>query len=327
MTIQTKTTQAPLLEVRNIKKHFQAKGISGETQTVYALNGISFTLREGETLGLVGESGCGKSTAARTVLRLTEPTAGEILYRNQDLLALRPDKMRSLRKEMQIIFQDPFASLNPRKRIDKILEEPFDIHGFTNPSKIKERVVGLLDKVGLSSDQADKYPHEFSGGQLQRIGIARAIALNPSLIVADEPVSALDVSIRAQVINLLLDLKESMQISYLFISHDMAIVRHFCDRVAVMYLGKIVELADSEPLYNKPQHPYTEALLAAIPSIDPETKKERMKIKGDLPNSMDMPRGCAFHTRCPIREKQCEESIPQLKEARPGHHVACFLRE
>jgi oligopeptide/dipeptide ABC transporter ATP-binding protein len=327
MTTQLKPTPPILLKVKNLKKHFQAKDSSGTTQTVYALNGISFILREGETLGLVGESGCGKSTAARTILRLIEPTAGEIFYREQNLLALGQNKLRSLRKEMQIIFQDPFASLNPRKQIGKILEEPFDIHGFTDPTEIQERVAWLLDKVGLSSDQVDKYPHEFSGGQLQRIGIARAIALNPSMVVADEPVSALDVSIRAQVINLLLDLKESMQISYLFISHDMAIVRHFCDRVAVMYLGKIVELADSESLYNVPQHPYTEALLAAIPSIDPESKKERVKIKGDLPNAMNMPKGCAFHTRCPIREKRCEESIPQLKETRPGHHVACFLRE
>ena len=327
MTTQLKPTPPILLKVKNLKKHFQAKDSSGTTQTVYALNGISFILREGETLGLVGESGCGKSTAARTILRLIEPTAGEIFYREQNLLALGQNKLRSLRKEMQIIFQDPFASLNPRKQIGKILEEPFDIHEFTDPTEIQERVAWLLDKVGLSSDQVDKYPHEFSGGQLQRIGIARAIALNPSMVVADEPVSALDVSIRAQVINLLLDLKESMQISYLFISHDMAIVRHFCDRVAVMYLGKIVELADSESLYNVPQHPYTEALLAAIPSIDPESKKECVKIKGDLPNAMNMPKGCAFHTRCPIREKRCEESIPQLKETRPDHHVACFLRE
>jgi oligopeptide/dipeptide ABC transporter ATP-binding protein len=327
MTTQLKPTPPILLKVKNLKKHFQAKDSSGTTQTVYALNGISFILREGETLGLVGESGCGKSTAARTILRLIEPTAGEIFYREQNLLALGQNKLRSLRKEMQIIFQDPFASLNPRKQIGKILEEPFDIHGFTDPTEIQERVAWLLDKVGLSSDQVDKYPHEFSGGQLQRIGIARAIALNPSMVVADEPVSALDVSIRAQVINLLLDLKESMQISYLFISHDMAIVRRFCDRVAVVYLGKIVELADSESLYNVPQHPYTEALLAAIPSIDPESKKECVKIKGDLPNAMNMPKGCAFHTRCPIREKRCEESIPQLKETRPGHHVACFLRE
>ena len=327
MATQIKPPQSVLLEVRNLKKHFQVSTSNQAVQTVHALNGISFLLREGETLGLVGESGCGKSTAARTILRLVEPTSGEIFYRNQDLLALGQNKLRSLRKEMQIIFQDPFASLNPRKKIGKILGEPFDIHGFTNPEEKKERVSWLLDRVGLSSDQIEKYPHELSGGQLQRIGIARAIALNPSLIIADEPVSALDVSIRAQIINLLLDLKKSMRISYLLISHDMAIVRHFCDRVAVMYLGKIIEIADSASLFNNPRHPYTEALLAAIPSIDPESKKQRVKIKGDLPSAMDMPKGCAFHTRCPIREKKCEQSVPQLKEIHLGHHVACFLRE
>ena len=327
MATQIKPPQSVLLEVRNLKKHFRVSTFNQAVQTVHALNGISFLLREGETLGLVGESGCGKSTAARTILRLVEPTSGEIFYRNQDLLALGQNKLRSLRKEMQIIFQDPFASLNPRKKIGKILGEPFDIHGFTNPEEKKERVSWLLDRVGLSSDQIEKYPHELSGGQLQRIGIARAIALNPSLIIADEPVSALDVSIRAQIINLLLDLKKSMRISYLLISHDMAIVRHFCDRVAVMYLGKIIEIADSASLFNNPRHPYTEALLAAIPSIDPESKKQRVKIKGDLPSAMDMPKGCAFHTRCPIREKKCEQSVPQLKEVHLGHHVACFLRE
>ena len=297
METNTKSSQPVLLEVKNLKKYFQINTFNEGKQTVHALNGISFLLRESETLGLVGESGCGKSTAARAILRLVEPTSGEILYRNHDLIALKQNKLRPLRKEMQIIFQDPLASLNPRKRVRKILEEPLDIHGLTKSIEKKERVAWLLDRVGLSLDQAEKYPHEFSGGQLQRIGIARAIALNPSLIIADEPVSALDVSIRAQIINLLLDLKESMRISYLFISHDMNIVRHFCDRVAVMYLGRIVEIADSDSLYKTPRHPYTEALLGAIPSIDPEAKKQGLTIKGDLPSTMDMPQGCAFYSR------------------------------
>ena len=325
METNTKSSQPVLLEVKNLKKYFQINTFNEGKQTVHALNGISFLLRESETLGLVGESGCGKSTAARAILRLVEPTSGEILYRNHDLIALKQNKLRPLRKEMQIIFQDPLASLNPRKRVRKILEEPLDIHGLTKSIEKKERVAWLLDRVGLSLDQAEKYPHEFSGGQLQRIGIARAIALNPSLIIADEPVSALDVSIRAQIINLLLDLKESMRISYLFISHDMNVVRHFCDRVAVMYLGRIVEIADSDSLYKTPRHPYTEALLSAIPSIDPEAKKQGLTIKGDLPSTMDMPQGCAFYSRCPIREKRCEQSVPQLKEINSGHQVACFL--
>lgn len=327
MTIQTNSSQSTLLEVKNLKKHFRVSATNKITETVYALNGISFLLNEGETLGLVGESGCGKSTAARAILRLVEPTSGEVFYRNQNLVSLKKDKLRTLRKEMQMIFQDPFASLNPRKRIRKILEEPFDIHGFSNSAEKKERISWILERVGLSSDQAEKYPHEFSGGQLQRIGIARAIALNPSLIIADEPVSALDVSIRAQIINLLLDLKDSMQISYLFISHDMTVVRHFCDRVAVMYLGKIVEIADCRSLYNNPRHPYTEALLAAIPSINPDVNKQPLKIKGDLPSNIDLPKGCAFYSRCHIREKECEQSVPQLKEQFSGHQVACFLRE
>ena len=326
MVKNIKSSQSILLEVKSLKKHFQVKTSNQGIKTVHALNGISFVLHEGETLGLVGESGCGKSTAARTILRLVEPTSGEVFYKNQNLINVKKNKLRSLRKEMQIIFQDPFASLNPRKRIRKILEEPFDIHGFTSSKEKHERITWLLERVGLLPDQVEKYPHEFSGGQLQRIGIARAIALSPSLIIADEPVSALDVSIRAQIMNLLFDLKQSMQISYLFISHDMTIVRHFCDRVAVMYLGKIVEIADSYSLYKNPSHPYTEALLAAVPSIDLERKKQRLKIKGELPNAMDMPQGCAFYSRCPIREKRCEQSIPELKEIKPGHQVACFLR-
>jgi oligopeptide transport system ATP-binding protein len=319
------SSQPILLEVKNLSKHFQVSVPNQEAQTVHALNGISFLLREGETLGLVGESGCGKSTAARAILRLVEPTSGEVFYRNHNLLALKKNKLRSLRKEMQIIFQDPHASLNSRKSIKKILEEPFDIHGL---AKSKEgRVEELLKRVGLTTEQAEKYPHELSGGQLQRIGIARAIALNPSLIIADEPVSALDVSIRAQIINLLLDLKESMKISYLFISHDMTIVRHFCDRVAVMYLGKIVEIADSTSLFSNPRHPYTEALLAAVPSIDLDKKKENLKIQGDLPSAIDIPKGCVFYSRCPIKEKKCEKSVPQLKEINSLHQVACFLHE
>jgi len=325
MKTKIELPQPTVLKVKNLTKHFQVRVPNYGAQTVHALNGISFLLREGETLGLVGESGCGKSTAARAILRLVEPTSGEVFYRNHDLLALKKNELRSLRKEIQIIFQDPQASLNSRKSIKKILEEPFDIHGLT---KSKEgKVEELLEKVGLTTEQADKYPHELSGGQLQRIGIARAIALNPSLIIADEPVSALDVSIRAQIINLLFDLKESMQISYLFISHDMTIVRHFCDRVAVMYLGKIVEIADSASLFSNPRHPYTEALLAAVPSIDLDNKKENLKIKGDLPSSIDMPKGCVFYSRCPIKEKKCEQSVPQLNRINSSHEVACFLRE
>ena len=327
MKTTIKLPKPTLLEVKNLKKHFQVNTFNKGKQTVNALNGISFLLHEGETLGLVGESGCGKSTAARVILRLLEPTSGEIIYKNQNLINMKQNQLRPLRKNIQIIFQDPLASLNPRKRIRKILEEPFDIHGFINLKEKTERITWLLEKVGLSSDQLDKYPHEFSGGQLQRIGIARAIALNPSLIIADEPVSALDVSIRAQIINLLLDLKESMQISYLFISHDMTVVRHFCDRVAVMYLGKIIEIADSDSLYKNPRHPYTEALLAAIPSIDPEAKKKVLKITGDLPSATDIPKGCSFYSRCPIREERCKQSMPQLKEIKFGHQVACFLRE
>jgi len=327
MKTQIESPHPVLLEVKNLKKYFQVKMPNHERQTVHALNGISFLLREGESLGLVGESGCGKSTAARAILRLVEPTSGEVFYRNHNLIALKQNKLRSLRKEMQIIFQDPLASLNPRKLIRKILEEPFDIHGFSESKDKESRVSSLLKRVGLTPDQAEKYPHEFSGGQLQRIGIARAIALNPSLIIADEPVSALDVSIRAQIINLLLDLKESMRISYLFISHDMTIIRHFCDRVAVMYLGKIVEIADSVTLFSNPLHPYTEALLAAVPSIDLDSKKQNLKIKGDLPNTIDMPKGCVFYSRCPIREKKCEQSSPQLTGEYSFHQVACFLRE
>jgi oligopeptide/dipeptide ABC transporter ATP-binding protein len=327
MKANIKLSKPALLEVRNLKKHFHISTLNKGEQTVNALNGISFLLHEGETLGLVGESGCGKSTAARTILRLVEPTSGEIFYKNQNLTNMKQNQLRPLRKKIQIIFQDPLASLNPRKRIRNILEEPFDIHGFIDLKEKTERIIWLLEKVGLSPDQLDKYPHEFSGGQLQRIGIARAIALNPSLIIADEPVSALDVSIRAQIINLLLDLKESMQISYLFISHDMTVVRHFCDRVAVMYLGKIIEIADSDSLYKNPRHPYTEALLAAIPSINPEEKKQGLKIMGDLPSATDIPQGCSFYSRCPIREERCEQSMPQLKEVNSGHQVACFLRE
>ena len=317
-TRQTETTM--LLEVKNLKKYYA----DGHKNTVRAVDGISFFLRKGETLGLVGESGCGKSTAGRAVLRLVEPTAGEVIYKGRDFLRLSAPEVRSLRKEAQIIFQDPYASLNPQKTAGRILEEPFYIHNIGNKAEREARVIELLRRVGLSSDHIGCYPHEFSGGQRQRIGIARAIALNPEFIVADEPVSALDVSIRAQILNLLRDLQDSLGISYLFISHDMGVVEYFCDRVAVMYLGKFVELADRASLYALPRHPYTQALLAAVPTMETGKRRKPLVIKGDIPATI--PSGCAFHTRCLIKEPNCAVTTPDLKEVSPGHFVACHLR-
>ena len=317
-----------LLVVRDLRKYFQPekKFLATSPAPLRAVDGVSFTLHEGETLGLVGESGCGKSTAARTLLRRIEPTSGQVSFCGTDLFDLKETEMRNLRKEMQIIFQDPYSAVNPARRIGHILQEPFEIHGFRDKKENVEKAKQLLEQVGLPLDHFNRYPHELSGGQLQRVGIARAIALEPKLIVADEPVSALDVSIQAQVINLLLDLKERLDISYLFISHDLGVVEYFCDRVAVMYLGKIVEIADSEQIYNSPQHPYTIALLDAIPRLESGRTKSKAPIKGDIPNPANPPKGCAFHSRCPIKEKQCEEKIPALKEVAPGHHAACFLK-
>lgn len=315
------------LEVRKLKKYFfPKKALSGKASSpIRAVDGISFSLQKGETLGLVGESGSGKSTAARALLRLENPTSGSIYFKRQDLARLGKPELRSVRREMQMIFQDPFSSINPRRKIADVLREPFEIHGFEG--NISETVNALLNQVGLSPGHSKRYPHEMSGGQLQRVGIARAIALNPSLIVADEPVSALDVSVQAQVINLLMDLREKLGISCLFISHDMGIVEYFCDRVAVMYLGKIVEIADRKEIYKKPGHPYTEALLGAVPGLGPEKSQAKTKVHGDIPDPSNPPKGCSFHTRCPVKEKKCEEFEPTLKEVAPGHSVACFLKE
>jgi oligopeptide/dipeptide ABC transporter ATP-binding protein len=316
-----------LLEVRNLKKHFSDIALNSFNGTKFSVvkvvDGVSFNIRYGETLGLVGETGSGKSTVGRAVLRLIEPTSGEVLFKGKNLLELPSEELRNIRKEMQMVFQDPYGSLNPKMTVQRILEEPFRIHQLLDTRGFKDSALETLAKVGLSPEYGERYPHEFSGGQRQRIGIARAIALNPDLIIADEPVSALDVSIQAQIINLLQDLKESLGISYLFISHDMEVVEHFCDRVAVMYFGKIVELASSEDVYQRTSHPYTKALLSAVPNL--EGRLPQAMVGGDIPNPANFSSGCSFSSRCPIKEKACDESDPPLKEVAPDHFAACHL--
>jgi len=320
--------EASLLEVKHLKKYFPIKGgvFSKTIGYVYAVDDVNFTLAKGETLGLVGESGCGKSTTGRAILRLIEPTDGELHFEGEDITKLEKSAMRALRREMQIIFQDPYASLKPRMTVGSIIGEPLEIHKIAKGSEKEERVASLLQKVGLRAEDMRKYPHEFSGGQRQRIGIARALALNPKLIVCDEPVSALDVSIQAQVINLLEDLQAEFSLSYLFIAHNLNVVEHISDRVAVMYLGQIVELASDEELYKNPQHPYTEALLSAVPIPDPTIKKKRIILEGDVPSPINPPKGCHFHTRCMYKEKICEEVEPEFKDIGGGHWVACHFR-
>ena len=320
--------RAPVLEVTNLKKHFPVKkGVLRRTVgQVYAVDDVSFTIGRGETLGMVGESGCGKSTVARTVMRLIEPTGGTIRLDGNDVTRLGKTDMRPYRRQMQMIFQDPFSSLDPRMSAGDIVGEPLLVHGIARRDERHTLVGELFDQVGLRRSQMNAFPHEFSGGQRQRISIARALALNPKLIVADEPVSALDVSIQAQVINLMMDLQREKRLSYLFIAHDLAVVEHISHRIAVMYLGKIVEYADKKTLFTSPLHPYTEALLSAVPVPNPKLKREKRLLQGDVPSPINPPPGCAFHTRCPYAEPRCKVDAPTLVEVSPGHGVSCHLR-
>ena len=312
-----------LVSVRGLMKHFP---VEGSDEVVRAVDGVSFDIYAGETLGLVGESGCGKSTVGRCLLRLIEPTAGQITFAGEDVLSLDKKRLRQLRREMQIIFQDPYASLNPRMKVRDIVGEPLVIHneGASRNSDRRDQVAYLMERVGLDPDYMTRYPHEFSGGQRQRIGVARALALNPKLIVADEPVSALDVSVQAQVVNLLQELQEEFKLTYLFISHGLAVVEHISTRVAVMYLGRIVEIAGAAELYAQPLHPYTQALLSAIPIPDPRQKRKRIILQGDVPTPINPPSGCRFRTRCPLAIEECAHVDPDLREVSPGHHVACI---
>ncbi len=318
-----------LLKVDNLKMHFPIyRGIiRRQVGVVHAVDGISFDIHKGETLGLVGESGCGKSTTGRSILQLYKPTAGNVYFKDINLVKLRPEPMRMMRRELQMIFQDPYASLNPRMTVRDIVGEPLMAFGEGTGKEIDERVASLLNLVKLNPDFSSRYPHEFSGGQRQRIGVARALALNPSFIVCDEPISALDVSIQAQVVNLLEELQERLNLTYLFIAHDLSMVRHISNRVAVMYLGIIVELADRSELYKNPLHPYTQALLSAIPVADPVFNEQRRRVilEGDVPSPVNPPSGCRFRTRCPIAEEICAQQVPEWREVQPGHFAACHM--
>jgi oligopeptide/dipeptide ABC transporter ATP-binding protein len=318
---------APLLSVEDLKVHFPIKkGVLSKTVGyVYAVDGVSFSLQKGQTLGIVGESGCGKTTAGLGVLKLVPVTSGTIRYDGEDISRADDRRLRALRREMQIIFQDPYSSLNPRMTVNQIINDPMEIHGVFKGAERRDRIAYLLKRVGLTPEQGRRYPHEFSGGQRQRIGIARALALNPSIIIGDEPVSALDVSIQAQIVNLLIELQNDFQLSYIIIAHDLAVVEYICDHVAVMYLGRIVERAAHGPIYADPKHPYTQALLSAVPVPDPKRKKDRIILKGDVPSPIQPPAGCRFHPRCPHRMEVCDKKEPQLIDLGGGHEVSCFL--
>jgi peptide/nickel transport system ATP-binding protein/oligopeptide transport system ATP-binding protein len=317
----------PLLEVKDLKKHYPIrKGLFGRVSgQVHAVDGVSFTIGEGETLGLVGESGCGKSTVGRTVLKLIDPTSGEVSWRGQRIDGLSRADMRPFRQEIQAVFQDPYSSLNPRMRAIDIVSEPLINFEKFSKSEGRDQVAYLFEKVGLRPDQMIRFPHEFSGGQRQRLGIARALSVKPRLIMCDEPVSALDVSVQAQVINLLIDLQKEFGLSYLFVAHDLAVVRHISHRVAVMYLGRIVELSDTRELFDRPKHPYTEALLSAVPIPDPTLKRKQIVLQGDVPSPINRPSGCHFHTRCPYVQDRCRKEEPVTRELSPGHIVACHF--
>ena len=318
-----------LLEVRNLKKYYSVKSgfLNKDRRSVKAVDGINLSVKQGEILGIVGESGCGKSTLGRSILRLIEPTSGEVIFEGTNICGLKKEEMRLKRREMQIVFQDPGASLNPRLTVGEIIGEPLEVFHICEGKEKEERIYKLMDLVGINRAYINRFPHEFSGGQRQRLGIARALEVNPKLIICDEPVSALDVSIRAQVLNLIKELKDKLNLTYIFISHDLSVVHHICDRVAVMYLGRVVEIADKKQIYENPVHPYTKALLSAIPMPDPEVKRERIILQGDVPNPADPPSGCHFHKRCPYAKKECSETVPPFVTVEPGHQVLCWLAE
>lgn len=319
--------QKPLLEVEGLKKYFDIKGgvLGRKVGEVKAVDDVSFQVMPGETFGIVGESGCGKSTTGKTILQLIKPTAGNIRFEGKEITTIPPEEMRKLRRDMQIIFQDPYASLNPRHKVEKIITEPLLVHGMSSAKERKERLKELLEIVGLSMYHASRYPHQFSGGQRQRIGIARALANNPKLIICDEPVSALDVSVQSQILNLLEDLRQKFKLTYIFIAHDLSVVRHISHRVGVMYLGRMVEMAEKDKLYDNPRHPYTEALFSAVPVPDPDAVRERIILTGDVPSPANPPQGCTFHTRCPKAMDICKVEKPEFRKVEEGHFVACHL--